>query len=418
MNRSRILVGAVFAVVAVVIGRGAVARAQVTETFVFRDSMEPTEGAGNVLEPVYNGGGSILTSGAGFVGGSYVTQTISATACATTPTVRAWSFPVSGGLRHPNVAPVVVTGSYSISMLMRYSPMDGGYARLIDFSGSTSDNGIYKLIDGVSFYPVGRYAAGSFVTDRDVFVTLTRDASTQLVSLFINGVASGTYSDTGNLYAPVGSAMYFLMDNTTGAAAISETDPGVIAYLQVRDTPMTPAEVLASLALICETVACGDGLVTTGEACDDGGVVAGDGCSSKCEIEPGFECAGSPSVCVALPDAGPPDAGPVDGGAMDAGAADAGATDGGVSDAGAADGGAADAGSADAGSADAGPADAGARDAGAPVDASSGSDASIGASSGGCGCVMAGAGAPSSGASLAGFAVLALLAARRARRRG
>ncbi len=410
INRSRILVGAVFAVVAMIVGRGAVAHAQVTETFVFRDSMEPTEGAGNVLEPVYNAGGSILTSGAGFVGGSYVTHTISPTACASTPTVRAWAFPVSGGLRHPNVAPVVVTGSYSISMLMRYNPMDAGYARLVDFSGSTSDSGIYKLGAGVSFYPVGTYAAGSFVADQDVFVTLTRDAGTQLVSLFINGVASGTYADTANLYVPVASAMYFLMDNTTGSAAISETDPGVISYLQVRNTPMTPAEVLASLALICETVACGDGIVTTGEACDDGGVLSGDGCSSKCEIEAGFECAGSPSVCVGLPDAGPPDAGPADGGTTDAGPADAGLADGGVNDAGDAGG----------GLADAGLADAGARDAGGPLDASSGADASVGPSksSGGCGCVMAGAGSTSGGASLAGFAVFALLAARRARRRG
>lgn len=274
-----------------------VAHAQVTETYVFRDTLEPSEGAGNVLEPVYNGTGAILTSGAGFVGGSYVTHTISPSACASSPTVRAWAFPVSGGLRHPNVAPVVVTGSYSISMLMRYNPMDAGYARLVDFSGSTSDNGIYKLGAGVSFYPVGTFAAGSFIADQDVFVTITRDATSQLVSLFINGIASGTYSDTTDLYAPVASAMYFLMDNTTGAAAISETDPGVISYLEVRDTPMTPAEVAASLASICDIVACGDGTVDADEECDDSGVVNGDGCSYKCMVEPGFVCSGSPSVC-------------------------------------------------------------------------------------------------------------------------
>ena len=59
--------------------------------------------------------------------------------------------------------------------------------------------------------------------------------------------------------------MYFLMDNTTGNAAIYETDPGVIAYLQVRDTPMTPAEVVASLSAICDAVSCGDGMVQAGD---------------------------------------------------------------------------------------------------------------------------------------------------------
>jgi hypothetical protein len=92
------------------------------------------------------------------------------------------------------------------------------------------------------------------VQDQDVFVTITRDAGTKLVSLYINGIPSGTYADSGDLYAPSATVLYFLMDNTTGNAAIYETDPGVIAYLQVRDTPMTPEEVTASLDGICQVV--------------------------------------------------------------------------------------------------------------------------------------------------------------------
>jgi cysteine-rich repeat protein len=38
-------------------------------------------------------------------------------------------------------------------------------------------------------------------------------------------------------------------------------------------------------------VACGDGIVTSGEQCDDGNVDAGDGCSAGCAIEPGWTCA-------------------------------------------------------------------------------------------------------------------------------
>src|SRR5262249_8585818 len=44
------------------------------------------------------------------------------------------------------------------------------------------------------------------------------------------------------------------MDNTTGTANIGETDPGTIAYLQIRDVPITAEEVAASLATICEVV--------------------------------------------------------------------------------------------------------------------------------------------------------------------
>src|SRR5262249_25107153 len=139
-------------------------------------------------------------------------------------------------------------------MVMGYDRMDSGYARLIDFSNSTLDTGIYKLSNEVSFYPVGAFAAGSFVQGQDVFVTITRDAGTQLVSLYINGMPSGTYTDTMNLYAPSATVVYVLMDNTTGPAKIGETDPGTIAYLQIRDVPITAEEVAASLATICEVV--------------------------------------------------------------------------------------------------------------------------------------------------------------------
>jgi uncharacterized delta-60 repeat protein len=48
-----------------------------------------------------------------------------------------------------------------------------------------------------------------------------------------------------------------------------------------------------------DPVACGNGVVESGEACDDGGVTAGDGCDATCQIESGFACAGMPSTCTA-----------------------------------------------------------------------------------------------------------------------
>ena len=43
--------------------------------------------------------------------------------------------------------------------------------------------------------------------------------------------------------------------------------------------------------------ACGDGAVAGTEECDDENRADGDGCSVECAIEPGFTCAGTPSVC-------------------------------------------------------------------------------------------------------------------------
>jgi cysteine-rich repeat protein len=46
---------------------------------------------------------------------------------------------------------------------------------------------------------------------------------------------------------------------------------------------------------------CGDGVVASPEECDDGNDTAGDGCSATCQVESGFTCEGTPSVCSTLP---------------------------------------------------------------------------------------------------------------------
>ena len=45
------------------------------------------------------------------------------------------------------------------------------------------------------------------------------------------------------------------------------------------------------------TAVCGDGNLDAGEMCDDHNAVSNDGCSSTCQIETGYVCTGSPSVC-------------------------------------------------------------------------------------------------------------------------
>lgn len=42
---------------------------------------------------------------------------------------------------------------------------------------------------------------------------------------------------------------------------------------------------------------CGDGLLRGDQRCDDGNTAPGDGCDGACGVEPGYTCAGEPSVC-------------------------------------------------------------------------------------------------------------------------
>ncbi len=54
--------------------------------------------------------------------------------------------------------------------------------------------------------------------------------------------------------------------------------------------------VCAGSPSVC-AVACGNGMLDGLEGCDDGNTMATDGCSATCEVEPGFACDGEPSVC-------------------------------------------------------------------------------------------------------------------------
>jgi cysteine-rich repeat protein len=62
-------------------------------------------------------------------------------------------------------------------------------------------------------------------------------------------------------------------------------------------------------SLIVSFYVCGDGVVDQWEACDDGNNSGGDGCSPACNVEPGWTCTGTPSVCTrdaCTPDKTPP----------------------------------------------------------------------------------------------------------------
>lgn len=256
-------------------------------TYLFRDTLAPLEGAGNTLVPTYNNGA--------FVNGSFVDTTIDANVCPTTPTVRGWSFPQFGGLMTPNNAPVVVGGSYTISMIVKFNPMQPGYSRLIDFSNSTSDNGIYELNGLLSLYPVGTFASGSFVTDRFSFVTFTRDAATSVVSVFVGTTPAGTYTDSTGIYVPLAQDVIFLMDNTTGAANISESSAGVITYLKLIDAPVTAADISALQDEACSTVVTPTYAIAVSANPSAGGTVA---------CTPNPVLSGSDSGCTATPNAG------------------------------------------------------------------------------------------------------------------
>lgn len=259
-----------------------------TETYTFRDTLQSTEGgaAGNTLQPVFNQNAAIVSTPAG----TFVDTTLDAYACPSTPTVRGYSFPKYGGLRMLNTSPIIATGSYTISMIVKFHPLGTGYSRLVDFSKSTQDQGLYALNGSVSLFPSTVFAENTFLDDRFSVITLTRDAATNVVTAYVGNTKVGEHTDVNKLYEASGD-LFFFMDNTTGSAAVNESSPGIVTLIRISDTPIAPTDLPAVVDRACAAAACGDGDLGTGEACDDGNNVDGDGCSSTCRVENGLACA-------------------------------------------------------------------------------------------------------------------------------
>jgi uncharacterized protein (TIGR03382 family) len=78
-----------------------------------------------------------------------------------------------------------------------------------------------------------------------------------------------------------------------GSALVQITEP-LMTQVQMCGTGGDGVVVRVTINSFCQ---CGNGNKHFNEDCDDGGFVAGDGCSPACEVEPGWTCAGNPSVC-------------------------------------------------------------------------------------------------------------------------
>lgn len=78
---------------------------------------------------------------------------------------------------------------YTISLYFRLNPYLGGWARLIDFSDGESDAGIYRLSNGLNFYPNGNVGNDLLSNSHAeyTYLTLSRNSATNIITVYING---------------------------------------------------------------------------------------------------------------------------------------------------------------------------------------------------------------------------------------
>ena len=167
----------------------------------------------------------------------------------------AFYFNDGGGLTYSN--PKYITNQYSINILLRFNTISG-YSRIVDFSNSTADAGIYLLNDCLNFYPNGNIGnCPYFKANLFYLFTFVRNGSTGIISVYVNGTLFATYNDKNtNLYRLTTSntpIIFFRDDNVVQC----ETQAGCVKYISITSETLTDIEVADNWANICKIISPG-----------------------------------------------------------------------------------------------------------------------------------------------------------------
>ena len=131
--------------------------------------------------------------------------------------------------------------NYSIEMKFRLDEV-AGYRKLIDFKDRADDTGLYTLNGSFGVYDLPFGPPGSFAVGVDARMVLTRDGITEEVIGYVNGDPMFQFIDSGDLavFTTAGALARFLQDDF---AVQGEASAGVVDYIRLYDTPLSPTEV-------------------------------------------------------------------------------------------------------------------------------------------------------------------------------
>jgi len=149
------------------------------------------------------------------------------------------AFPLSSGVSMP--AGVIPSDSYSIAVQFRLQEVTG-YRRLVDFSTSSTDRGLYNLNGQLNFYPIvtGTSSPEPIAANRYVHVVLTRDPAGQVLG-YVDGDQEISFTDSlGDAVFQPGSDVRFFKDD---AVIGGEESAGAVTRIRVYDGALTAAEV-------------------------------------------------------------------------------------------------------------------------------------------------------------------------------
>ena len=132
--------------------------------------------------------------------------------------------------------------SYSIAIRSAFADTIG-WRKIVDYKNLTMDEGYYAYYSEANSWPWIYGPDQAYTPNNLAFTVITRDASTNVFAMYVNGVQQGSFIDAlgdADFTEPNGLAHFFIDDFIT--SQLEATD-GVVNYIAIYDVALDPNQV-------------------------------------------------------------------------------------------------------------------------------------------------------------------------------
>ncbi len=182
------------------------------------------------------------------------------------------------GLKYLNTTGVI-NQSYTVQLYVKVTNFNQFWTRLIDFSNGIDDNGIYFTNTStpttgqcLNFYPNGNFGICPFFNDSTYyFLTITRNAITKLIDIYVNAQLFTSYNDASDFYvSTAGKPVFLFRDDPVGYSC--EDGQANFAYVSFANYYSTNIDVSLIYQQINAIANTADFSVTPASTCAGGTV--------------------------------------------------------------------------------------------------------------------------------------------------
>jgi outer membrane protein OmpA-like peptidoglycan-associated protein len=145
---------------------------------------------------------------------------------------KVYKFESNGGLVLTYPAVSLIDGSYSIELFFRLTQYNA-WKRVIDFKNEKSDTGPYIYFRKISFYRTQSNDITPIKPDQYIHYIITRDSTTKMVEIFVDGSSRIKFKDEENLaVVDQDHRLNFFHDNVSMG---NEASAGAVAYIKINN---------------------------------------------------------------------------------------------------------------------------------------------------------------------------------------